>query len=330
MRDENTQIKNNGKVLVQKLQDDIHQVREENTKIKNNGKAKQQLEIADLYREFEEFKKDIRNQVSEFSKQCPPCPSTDVEGKNKTKQRKKKKRKKKDQVKEPNDKQHKGNESNSEGSCTQDSATDEEESADESVVDIPLVPGPYLSYSDAVEKKERERRTLIISTSITRSIKEDRFNMCYGNGNAEFQRFRGFKVKNIKEDMEANLDHGVFDSALLHIGGNDLPDLYRPQLIFKLANEIIDAGLICRKQGADTVFIAGVTVRRHEYTWERCRLLNQELKELCKKNNFVFIDNTNINVDHLCDGVHLNEDGDSMLANNYLGHFRKAFSRGRR
>ena len=217
-------------------------------------------------------------------------------------------------------------ESNSE-SCVHERETDDDENSEEAV-GIQMVPGPYRQYSDAVRNKERERRTLVISTSITRNINEDRFNMCYGSGKAEFKRFRGWKVKRIKEDMTTNLDHGVFDSALLHMGGNDLQDLYRPELIFKLASEIIDAGLICRKQGADTVFIAGVTVRKYEYTWERCRLLNQELKDLCKKNNFVFVDNTNINyVDHLCDGVHLNEDGDSILANNYLGCFKKAFHR---
>ena len=44
-------------------------------------------------------------------------------------------------------------------------------------------------------------------------------------------------------------------------------------------------------------------------------------------NNFVYIDNSNINyVDHLGDEVHLNSDGSKILANNYLGCMYKAFA----
>ena len=140
-------------------------------------------------------------------------------------------------------------------------------------------------------------------------------------------RLRGSKVKKIKEDARKNIQHGYFDSAVVHIGGNDLQDLYYRESFDKLANDVKETGLICRERGADTVFIAGVTVRKWEYTWERCRLLNGKLKEMCRRNNFVFIDNSNINyVDHLSDKVHLNSEGSKILANNYLGHMYKVFA----
>ena len=126
--------------------------------------------------------------------------------------------------------------------------------------------------------------------------------------------------------MKKNLNHGHYDSAIVHVGGNDLQDLYLPELIPRLAKEIIETGSICRGKGVETVFIAGVTVRKWEYTWERCRLLNAKLRELCQENNFIFIDNSNINyVDHLDDEVHLNNDGSKILANNYLGCMHRAF-----
>ena len=60
---------------------------------------------------------------------------------------------------------------------------------------------------------------------------------------------------------------------------------------------------------------------------KRCRVLNSELKELCRRNGFVYIDNANItHTDHLdSDGVHLNRNGDSILANNYLDCLRREF-----
>ena len=75
----------------------------------------------------------------------------------------------------------------------------------------------------------------------------------------------------------------------------------------------------------EKVFIGGVPVRRYQYTWGRCRDVNGKLKELCRRNDFVFIDNSNItHNEHLeFDGVHLNEAGDRILANNYLDSLRK-------
>ena len=140
-------------------------------------------------------------------------------------------------------------------------------------------------------------------------------------------RLRGWKTKNIKEDVKKNLQQEYFDSAIIHIGGNDLQDLYYNESFAKLAKEIVETGVTCREKGADTVFIAGVTVRKWDYTWERCRRLNGKLKELCQQNNFVYIDNSNINyVDHLDDEVHLNNDGSKILANNYLGYMHKVFA----
>ena len=109
----------------------------------------------------------------------------------------------------------------------------------------------------------------------------------------------------------------------VQMGGNDLQDLYYPEAMSRLANTIIETGQLCRERGAETVFIAGIPVRCYEYTWDRCRALNGELKKLCRRNDFIFIDNSNLNhTDHLHqDGVHLNGDGDRILANNYLDCF---------
>ena len=99
-------------------------------------------------------------------------------------------------------------------------------------------------------------------------------------------------------------------------------------MLNKLADTIIETGHICKGRGTETVFIGGVPVRKYEYTWERCRDLNKKLRDLCRRNNFIFIDNSDItHSDHLkYDGVHLNDDGDKVLANNYLDYLRKEFS----
>ena len=135
---------------------------------------------------------------------------------------------------------------------------------------------------------------------------------------ANFKRYHGGKAKRIKDDLTQHLQQGTCDRAIVHIGGNDLQDGYAPSLVRKLASDIIETGLVCKERGARDVYIAGVTVRKWEYTWDRCKILNWELKELCQKNGFKFIDNSNISTDHLKDEVHLNDTGTALLANNYL------------
>ena len=181
------------------------------------------------------------------------------------------------------------------------------------------------TYSGAVRTSEK-KKTLIISTSITRGISEERFSKCY-EGEAKFKRIHGGKARRIKEDVRTHLPSGEWENVVVQAGGNDLQDVYYPEAVTRLAHTIIETGLICRERGAETVFIAGVPERCYQYTWERSKVLNGELKKLCMRNNLKFIDNSNItHTDHLHhDGVHLNGEGDHVLANNYLDCLRKEF-----
>ena len=299
----------------------IEQAKDENVRIKNQAKVARQenldsyqnADVVHLYRKFEELKKDVSKQLLSFTTQSEEISTSQ----SRKKERRKKKRKRKKKLETDS-------EDPSEVSADSEEESDEEVGETENA-DITLRPGSR-QYSEVVKNKKKKRKTLILSTSITRDIDEERFNECYSDGDAEFVRLRGWKVNKIKDEVKKNVQHGCFDSAIVHIGGNDLQDLYYPESFPKLANDVKEIGLMCRERGADTVFIAGVTVRKWEYTWERCRLLNGRLKELCRVNNFVYIDNSNINyVDHLSDSVHLNSEGSKLLANNYLGYMYKVF-----
>ena len=88
------------------------------------------------------------------------------------------------------------------------------------------------------------RKTLIISTSITKGINPTRFNNCYEDGRAWFARKHGWKVKQIKEDVHLNLRQGDCDDVIVQIGGNDIQDLFKDDMITKKAVEIIETAHI--------------------------------------------------------------------------------------
>ena len=183
---------------------------------------------------------------------------------------------------------------------------------------VPYAPGPR-SYRDATVRGEE---VLIFSTSITKGIRPGEFNEYYdGNGKVSFRRFHGGHARHIKEYLGTHLQEVAPKTVIIQSGSNDLPtSRYDPVPVGDIANDIMASGMTCKQYGVQNVIISSVLPRNKWFLQERARDLNKFLSELCKVCGFIFIDNSNILVDqHLyTDGVHLNDEGTIVLANNYL------------
>ena len=120
---------------------------------------------------------------------------------------------------------------------------------------------------------------------------------------------------------------GPILKMILHMGGNDLlsPRGEPPTPVEDIAKDIIEAGKICRRYGVRNVFIASVTIRKQTFAQRRCEELNNILHDLCSSHGFVYMDNSNITLDHLYDGVHLKYEGSILLANNYLFYLNTVY-----
>lgn len=163
---------------------------------------------------------------------------------------------------------------------------------------------------------------LIFSTSITKGIRPGEFNEYYdGNGKVSFRRFHGGHARHIKEYLWTHLQAVAPKTVIIQSGSNDLPtSRYDPVPVGDIANDIMASGITCKQYGVENVIVSSVLPRNKWFLQERARDLNKFLSELCKVHGFIFIDNFNISVDqHLySDGVHLNDEGTIVLANNYL------------
>ena len=89
-----------------------------------------------------------------------------------------------------------------------------------------------------------------------------------------------------------------------------------PRTLADIAEELLEAGAICKRYGVEKICIGGVPVRPG--VQGRCYDLNRILSRRCRARNYVFIDNKYIFLGHLYDDVHLNHHGVRVLANNYL------------
>ena len=111
-----------------------------------------------------------------------------------------------------------------------------------------------------------------------------------------FQQFKGKKAKDIVRYMIPHLEDEHPTSVVLLAGGNDLPnkDILMVQ-IRKVADCLVDGAKLCKTQyGVENVYISSVMPRSHSDFQGNRHRLNELLKELCRENDFIFIDNSNI------------------------------------
>ena len=182
-----------------------------------------------------------------------------------------------------------------------------------------VVPGVG-TYSQAVAGV----KNVVFSTSLTRDIDVNDFNRCSKEGiKTHFIRFRGKKICHIKNYLQTHLTEEKPDNTIILAGGNDLPvNRVEHSPVAKIAEDIIEAGRICKQNGANSVAISSIPPRQSFHFQIYRKELNDLLRVLCERNGFGFIDNKNIILkDHvLRDGVHLNMSGTELLRQKNLSH----------
>ena len=180
----------------------------------------------------------------------------------------------------------------------------------------PIRPGVN-QYNQAVKDG---KTTIVFSTSMTKGIKVREFNGDYKTGTARFRRFPGAKVKQMQHYVLPTLLEDMPEVVLLQCGANDLPTTkINPTPVEIIAKEIIETGKLCENHGAKHILISSVITRKQSYMDRRKNEINDLLQEMCYDLGYIYINNDNINHEHLFyDGVHLTNEGSAILGHNYL------------
>lgn len=122
--------------------------------------------------------------------------------------------------------------------------------------------------------------------------------------------------------------NGCFDGCLgiQHLNYYSTPTLEeeQPDIVIihgEIVNGLIEIAEKCTNSGVEKVFISSlITCSRVDES--RIDEINRLLKERCEALDVTFIDNDNIKNSSLWkDGIHLTDDGKTMLAKNYLYYF---------
>ena len=169
---------------------------------------------------------------------------------------------------------------------------------------------------------KNDKKIRIISDSIPKGIRIKEFNRYVKNGNARIKSFPGTTIQQLNNYYSIpTLKEEKPEIVILHVGINDLlssRDNITPEE--EIATEIMKIGITCKNHGVETVFISGITFCKN-VEHGRIDRVNRMIKEESENNGFIYINNDEINGNNVWkDGIHLEESGKVILANNFIDH----------
>ena len=107
------------------------------------------------------------------------------------------------------------------------------------------------------------------------------------------------------------------DVLILHIGCNNISNKQRTEN--EIVEWIVKIGRQYKESNVNDVFMPSLISRTQKRLNGKVIAVNNILKRVCKLNGLGFIDNSNICAENLFeDGLHLNDDGKVILANNFI------------
>ena len=122
----------------------------------------------------------------------------------------------------------------------------------------------------------------------------------------------------VKNGYEPTLETGFYDSAVPHVGVNDLLNDNSLSSNDNLMSNLVNIVNKCKSFGVMDLFVSGITFNGR-LSDTVIKKFNEKIVDMCKKNGLVFIDNGNIShMDLHQDDLHLLERGKCLLAKNFV------------
>ena len=162
------------------------------------------------------------------------------------------------------------------------------------------------------------KKVCIIGDSIIQRIRLKDINNQIKNGTAYKKVYVGGTVEEIEWNAHKVLERKNIDTVILSMGSNVSSKHSSVTNEIDIANTILKTVDLCNKNGVNNVYVSGITP--HLEFQEKFDKINELLKNGTRGMGYTFIDNTNIDASkHLWDDVHLNNEGLSILKNNFIG-----------
>ena len=174
----------------------------------------------------------------------------------------------------------------------------------------------YGSYKDAVFPSSKNVALFCDSIPIGMRMKE--LNKHINGGRLHLKAISGAKANQLNRHVMTFLDDDEYDSAIIHVGVNDIIKCKnKSEEIKNLPNDILGIAKTCQNYNIGKIFISSILpTTRSDINISQ---INESLKNLCMVNNFQFIEHAQITSNFLGkDGLHLLDSGKSILGSNFV------------
>ena len=189
----------------------------------------------------------------------------------------------------------------------------------------PVIPG-HKSFSKVTKpRSSNSYNTLIFTSSIPKGIRMYQFNRTFRNRRAKMLNFPGASSSEMLRYIDVHLKEKLIDTAVVHVGVNDLLNGNIQFNINQLIENIKKITQKCVSFGVKKIYVSGLvfTTRVDLRTLERFHVL---LSNFCGDSGFVYIDNRNIKGDCLYrDGLHLLDTAKKILDRNFIFVLNECF-----
>ena len=136
---------------------------------------------------------------------------------------------------------------------------------------------------------------LMMKTTISNN-RISRLNNLLKGGRVRFKNFPGATSNDLLSYIKPTLGEGQFDTAIIHVGINDL--LNNTAGTEVLLQIILKIAARCKMHGINKIFVSSV-LNTHKVSSDMKTELNLDISNICKSNRFHFIDNNNISMNFL-------------------------------
>ena len=188
----------------------------------------------------------------------------------------------------------------------------------------PIQPPPIQpvinSYVNAVNPRRKD--IALFADSIPKGMRMEDLNSCVKGGKIHLKSSPGAKASQLKHYIKPTLEEYKYDCAIIDVGINDIlrnrndTDLNNPpESILQIVNT-------CQNYNIGKILISALLPSRR--TKVNISQINETLKHLCSRNNFIFVEHENIGFDDLwVDGMHLLNSGKAMLGSNFVSEVNR-------
>ena len=158
----------------------------------------------------------------------------------------------------------------------------------------------------------------MFSDSIPMGIRIREFNRYINNATARLKSFPEATSEELAHYVVPTLQEESFNSALIHIGINDILKDQSGSQCESLTRNILEISQKCKEHGIEEVIMSSLVVTEY-IDLNLLARVNASLCNMRKEDGSCFVDNSNISVENLFKvKLHLLDSGNAILANDFI------------